>query len=55
MVGAFTLGVMLIFALFGLVMLYINQNFLGNLTNVRRAFSIAGVISLVVGTNILVG
>ncbi|CAA6805326.1 MAG: Nickel and cobalt efflux transporter rcnA [uncultured Sulfurovum sp.] len=55
MVGAFTLGVMLIFGLFGIVMLYINQNFLGNLTNVRRAFTAAGIISLVVGTNILVG
>lgn len=55
MVGAFTLGVMLIFGLFGLVMLYINQNFLGNLTNVRRAFTAAGVISLAVGTNILAG
>jgi ABC-type nickel/cobalt efflux system permease component RcnA len=55
MVGAFTLGVMMIFGLFGMVMLYINQNFLGNLTNVRRAFTAAGVISLVVGTNILVG
>jgi hypothetical protein len=46
---------MMIFGLFGMVMLYINQNFLGNLTNVRRAFTAAGVISLVVGTNILVG
>jgi len=55
MVGAFTLGVMLIFGLFGVVMLYINQNFLGNLTNVRRAFTIAGVVSLIVGINILVG
>ena len=55
MVGAFTLGVMLIFGLFGMVMLYIYQNFLGNLTNVRRAFTAAGVISLAVGTNILVG
>lgn len=55
MVTAFTLGVMVIFGAFGLIMLYINQNLLGNLTNVRRAFSIAGVISLVVGTNILLG
>ncbi len=53
MVAAFTLGVMLIFVAFGMLILYINQNLLGNLTNVRRAFSIAGVISLVVGTNIL--
>jgi nickel/cobalt exporter len=53
MVAAFTLGVMLIFGAFGLVMLYINSNLLGNITNVRRAFTTAGVISLVVGTNIL--
>ena len=55
MVTAFTLGVMLVFGAFGLVMLYVNQNFLGNLTNVRRAFTAAGVISLAVGTNILIG
>ena len=53
MVAAFTLGIMLVFGAFGMVMLYVNQNFLGNLTNVRRAFTAAGVISLVVGTNIL--
>lgn len=55
MVAAFTIGVMLIFALFGLVMLYINTNLLGSLTNVRRSFITAGVISLVVGGNILLG
>lgn len=55
MIAAFTIGVMLIFGAFGLVMLYINENFLGNLTNVRRAFATAGVVSLVVGTNILLG
>ena len=55
MVTAFTLGVMLVFGAFGMVMLYVNKNFLGNLTNVRRAFATAGVISLVVGTNILIG
>ncbi|MCF6245113.1 MAG: hypothetical protein L3J43_08745 [Sulfurovum sp.] len=55
LVAAFTVGVMLVFGAFGMVMLYINQNFLGNLTNVRRAFATAGVISLVVGTNILIG
>ena len=55
MVGAFTAGVMLIFVSFGLVILYFNQHFLGNLTNVRRAFGAAGVVSLVVGTNILLG
>lgn len=55
MVGAFTAGVMVIFMGFGLLILYINQNFLGNITNVRRAFTTAGLISLVVGTNILIG
>ena len=55
MVGMFTLGVMLVFMTFGMLMLYVNQNFLGNLTNVRRAFATAGAISLIVGTNILVG
>ena len=55
MVAAFTTGVMLVFGAFGFLMLYVNQNFLGNLTNVRRAFATAGVVSLVVGTNILLG
>ena len=55
MVGMFTLGVMLVFMTFGMLMLYVNQNFLGNLQNVRRAFATAGLASVLVGTNILVG
>lgn len=55
MVTMFTLGVMLVFVAFGMVMLYVNQNFLGNLKNVRRAFATAGLVSLFVGTNILIG
>lgn len=55
MVAVFTLGVMLVFIAFGMVILYINQNFLGNIQNVRRAFTAAGLISLLVGTNILLG
>jgi cytochrome c biogenesis protein CcdA len=55
MVGAFTLGVIIVFGAFGMLMLYINQNFLGNLTNVRRTFTTVGIISLIVGTNILLG
>jgi ABC-type nickel/cobalt efflux system permease component RcnA len=55
MVGAFTAGVMVIFISFGVLILYINKNFLGNITNVRWAFTTAGVISLLVGTNILIG
>ena len=53
MVGAFTAGVMLVFMSFGMLILYINKNFLGNLTNVRRVFTTAGLVSLLVGTNIL--
>lgn len=53
MVGLFTLGVMIVFIAFGMLILYVNQNFLGNLQNVRRAFATAGLISVMVGTNIL--
>lgn len=55
MVGLFTLGVMLVFIAFGMLILYVNQNFLGNLQNVKRAFTVAGLVSLFVGTNILLG
>ena len=55
MVGMFTLGVMLIFIAFGMLILYVNQNFLGNIQNVRRAFATAGFVSVLVGTNILLG
>ena len=54
MVGAFTIGVILVFISFGLLILYINQNFLGNLTNIKRSFTVAGIISLLVGFNILI-
>lgn len=55
LVFAFTLGVMAIFVGFGFVILYINQNLLNNKTNIRRVFGTAGVISLVVGSNMLLG
>ena len=55
MVGMFTLGVMLIFIAFGMLILYVNQNFLDNIQNIKRAFTVAGLVSLVVGTNILLG
>jgi cytochrome c biogenesis protein CcdA len=54
MVAAFTAGVMLIFVGFGLVILYLNEHFLRSITNVRRAFAVAGIVSLIVGTNILI-
>jgi nickel/cobalt transporter (NicO) family protein len=55
LVAMFTLGVMLVFITFGMLILYINQNFLGTLKNVKRAFTAAGLVSLLVGTNILLG
>jgi len=55
MVGMFTLGVIVVFITFGMFILYINQHFLDNLQNVRKAFAAAGFISVIVGTNILLG
>lgn len=55
LVFAFTLGVMAIFVGFGFVILYINQNLLNNKSNIRKVFGTAGVISLVVGANMLLG
>lgn len=55
LVAAFTAGVMLIFVGFGLIIAYINEQLLNNIKNVKRVFTIAGVISLVVGANILIG
>ena len=55
MVLAFTLGVMVIFIGFGVVILYINQNLLTSQQNVRRVFATAGIVSLVVGANIFLG
>jgi len=54
MIASFTVGVMFIFVGFGMVILYFNTYFLNSLRNVRRAFTVAGVVSLVVGTNILI-
>jgi len=55
LVAAFTAGVMLIFVGFGFVILYINEHLLDSEKNVRRVFATAGAVSLVVGTNILLG
>ncbi|MCW9068507.1 MAG: hypothetical protein OQJ82_08745 [Sulfurimonas sp.] len=55
MVLAFTLGVISIFVGFGLVILYINKNLLNSKQNLRRVFATAGVVSVVVGSNMLVG
>jgi len=53
MVLAFIAGVSLVFVSFGGVILYLNKEFLTNKTNVRRVFTTAGIISVAVGTNML--
>jgi len=55
MILAFIAGVSLVFVSFGGVILYLNKEFLTSKRNVRRVFATAGVISVVVGTNMLVG
>ncbi len=55
MVLSFTLGVMMIFVGFGVILSYINKNLLNNKTNLKRAFGVAGVISLIVGLDFLLG
>ncbi len=53
MVLAFVAGVSIVFVSFGAVILYLNQRLLTNITTVRRTFMIAGVVSVAVGTNML--
>jgi len=53
MIAAFTIGVMLIFASFGVILAYINKNLLSSKKNLRRAFLVAGTVSLIVGMDIL--
>jgi len=55
MVLCFALGVMVIFVGFGTVILYINKNVLNSKENLKRVFATAGIVSVVVGTNMLVG
>jgi len=55
LVLAFTLGVMLVFIAFGYFILYINNNLLKSKQNIRRVFTVAGVVSVVVGTSFLLG
>jgi len=54
MILAFIAGVMVVFFSFGLVILWINKDVLTNETNVRRVFTAVGIISVAVGTNMLV-
>lgn len=53
MVLAFIAGVMVVFFSFGLVISWINKDILTNIKNVRRVFATVGVISVLVGGNML--
>ncbi len=53
MVLAFIAGVSLVFVSFGGVILYLNREFLTNKKNIRRVFATAGIVSVAVGTNML--
>lgn len=53
MVLSFSLGVMLVFVSFGVLVGFINQHILTNVRNVRGAFAIAGSASILVGASIL--
>ena len=53
MVLMFVLGVSVVFVSLGVIIMYINQNILNNLQNIRRVFATVGVISVLVGANML--
>ncbi len=53
MVFSFALGVMLVFVSFGFVILYINKNLLNSKSNLKRVFATAGIVSVLVGSNML--
>jgi len=54
MVFAFTAGVMLVFLSFGACILYINQYLLHSIQRVRKVFTGAGLVSVLVGCNMLI-
>lgn len=53
MVFAFVAGVSVVFISFGFAILQLNRHLLTNIKNVRMAFSAAGLISVVVGSQML--
>ncbi len=55
MVLVFTLGVSVVFMSFGAIILYINSTLLSTKENLRRVFATAGIVSVVVGTNMILG
>jgi nickel/cobalt transporter (NicO) family protein len=54
MVLMFVLGVSVVFLSLGAIILYINENILHNIQNVRRVFATVGVISVIVGGSMLI-
>ena len=55
MVIVFSAGVMVVFISFGFIILYINENLLNSKQNLRRVFAVAGTISVIVGSSMLLG
>lgn len=53
LVLAFTLGVMVIFLGFGYFISLVNKNLLNSKENIKRIFTITGIISIIVGINFL--
>lgn len=51
MVLMFVLGVSVVFLALGLIILFINENLLSSIQNVKKVFATVGVISIIVGTN----
>lgn len=55
MILSFTLGVMVVFMIFGLGMLLFNKHLLTNIKSLKRAIFVAGTLSLGVGLNSILG
>lgn len=55
MIVAFIAGVMVVFFSFGWIVFWINKEILTDITNIRRIFSLLGIISVGVGTHMLIG
>ncbi|BBN59215.1 hypothetical protein [Hydrogenovibrio marinus] len=53
MVASFSLGVMSIFLLFGVLIAFVNENLLTTKRNINAAFSVAGLGSILVGSHAL--
>jgi nickel/cobalt transporter (NicO) family protein len=53
MVMAFVLGVSVVFIGFGFIINYINENVLNSTKNIKRVFTTAGIVSILVGTNMI--